>query len=265
MQAQGLPFSKIKRESGRRNGEERVDTKLLPRKASVNVSHVPQHGSGDDRSDQERQRVLQSGVDNVFHFSSSKQKPRTILTNFFLALSRPFGPELCHSSANAMVSDSATFSFVRDHTTSGLRARPAKRLALLRPMQGAASAARIEATTPSMLPSSLLIRSGVGPNYPAQSANERIACGEHAHLLDSQRGERYHAAFIHSLRREAAMQLFLRGDPALARPSGPAAAMPANVSRTAPASEAVLLALASVRGETGSTEGFLRPDAFLSG
>jgi hypothetical protein len=29
------------------------------------------------------------------------------------------------------------------------------------------------------------------------------------------------------------MQLFLRGDPALARPSGPAAAMPANVSRTA--------------------------------
>jgi hypothetical protein len=151
MQAQGLPFSKIKRESGRRNGEERVDTKLLPRKASVNVSHVPQHGCGDDRSDQERQRVLQSGVDNVFHFSSSKQKPRTILTNFFLALSRPFGPELCHSSANAMVSDSATFSFVRDHTTSGLRARPAKRLALLRPMQGAASAARIEATTPSML------------------------------------------------------------------------------------------------------------------
>jgi hypothetical protein len=199
MQAQGLPFSKIKRESGRRNGEERVDTKLLPRKASVNVSHVPQHGSGDDRSDQERQRVLQSGVDNVFHFSSSKQKPRTILTNFFLALSRPFGPELCHSSANAMVSDSATFSFVSDHTTSGLRVRPAKRLALLRPMQGAASAARIEdhnhedcdCTKHFSVPFHRAVDVALvsldplrsSHQLPALPADERIACGEYVHLL----------------------------------------------------------------------------------
>ena len=62
VQAPGLPFSKVKRQSGRRNGEKLVEAKLLPRKASIDVSHVPQHGRGDDRSGQESQRMLQSSV-----------------------------------------------------------------------------------------------------------------------------------------------------------------------------------------------------------
>jgi hypothetical protein len=68
------PSAKIKRQGGRRNGNERVNPKLLPGKATVDVPQVPQRGCGDDRSNQESQRILESGVDNVFHFFELSSK-----------------------------------------------------------------------------------------------------------------------------------------------------------------------------------------------
>jgi hypothetical protein len=47
--------------------------------------------------------MLQSGVDDVFHFSSFQAKASNHPDELFLALSRPFELELGHSLANAIV------------------------------------------------------------------------------------------------------------------------------------------------------------------
>jgi hypothetical protein len=127
------PSAKIKRQGGRRNGNERVNPKLLPGKATVDVPQVPQRGCGDDRSNQESQRILESGVDNVFHFFELSSKDLEPSHKLFLGFSRPVELERCHSPRmQSRDSDSATFSVMRGNTTSSLCARLAKRPALVR-------------------------------------------------------------------------------------------------------------------------------------
>jgi hypothetical protein len=70
----GLTICKVERQCGHRDGDERVHAKLFPGKATVDVSHVSQESCGNNSSDQESKRVLESGIDSVFHFASFQAK-----------------------------------------------------------------------------------------------------------------------------------------------------------------------------------------------